>query len=438
MCRWLWAFGLASLLVAFPQHGQTQESQWQSLAGEASAMSRKVSPEKMDYNLEVGPVLLNVGASLNGGYNSNVNLAQSSPQGSGFATPGANLSVMWPITDLNTLNFSVGLGYAYYFDVAESQSPGGFFVSPNSALQGTFYVGDFRFTPYDQFSLQNDPTQAGELSGVSRFNIFQNSAGLKVDWDLADLIITPGFDWFNLWSNQTANQNLDRRTLTPSLAATYYITKTLITGLQGVAAITDYSQDQAQAVPDPNNPDQSITVYGQNNNNIYQVGPFVNWQLSEYVTVTGRVGWVWGEFTGNNTPENAAGGNPSTWYLNLGWNHRLNEYLNYQLTASRSTQLSALVGSNFVQMWNFGAGLNWNIIDQLSLSTPFSAQLGQVAGSVASQNYQQYSAGITLGYRITEKLGSSVNFLYILKDSNSASYPGYQQWNAAAGFNYDF
>lgn len=400
-------------------------------------MSRKVSPDKMDYNLEVGPVLLNVGAALTGGYNSNTTLTQNSPKGSGYATPSANLSFLWPITDLNTLKFSVGLGYAYYFDVPETQSPGGFFVTPTSALQGTFYVGDFRFTPYDQFSIQNDPTQAGELSNVSRFNIFQNSAGVKVDWDLADLIVTPGFDWFNLWSNQTSNQNLDRRTLTPSLAVTYYITKTLIAGVEGVASITNYLQDQAQQVPYADGSGYT-TVYGQNNNNIYQAGPFANWQLSEYITVTGRVGWIWGEFTGSNTPENAAGGNPSTWYLNLGWNHRLNEYLNYQLTASRSTQLSAIVGSNYVQTWNLGAGLSWNIIDQLSLSTPFSAQLGQVSGSVAPQNYQQYSAGITLGYRITEKLGSSVNFMYILKDSNSSTYNGYQQWNAAAGFNYDF
>jgi hypothetical protein len=436
MSRKVRLFGLSWLLVlAFPS-AHAQESQWQSLAGEASAMSRKISPEKMDYNLEVGPVLLNVGASLTGGYNSNTSLSQNSAQGSAYATPAANLSFLWPLTDLNTLKFSVGVGYAYYFDVPETQSPGGLFVSPNSALQGTFYVGDFRFTPYDQFSLQNDPTQAGELSNVSRFNIFQNSAGMKVDWDLADLVITPGFDWFNLWSNQTSNQNLDRRTLTPSLSMTYYITKTLITGLEGVAAITKYTESQAQTVQ--TGTDTFTTVYGQNNNNIYQVGPFVNWQLSEYITITGRGGWIWGEFTGSNTPENAAGGNPSTWYLNLGWSHRLNEYLNYQLTASRSTQLSALVGSNFVQTWNFGAGLNWNIIDQLSLSTPFSAQLGQVSGSVASQDYQQYSAGITLGYRITEKLGSSLNFLYILKDSNSSTYPGYQQWNAAAGFNYDF
>ena len=431
---WFFWMGLGLCLVT--QSVQSQESQWQSLAGEASAMSRKSKPESMDYNLDLGPVLLNVGAGLTAGYNSNTGLTQNGDTGSGYTTPSGTLSLMWPITDLNTLTFSVGFGYSYYWDVPETDSPGGLFISPNSALQGTFFVGDFRFTPYDQFSLQNDPTQAGELSNVSRFTIYQNSAGCKVDWDLADLIVTAGFDWFNLWSGQSSFQNLDRRTLTPSLATTYYLTKTLIVGLEGVAAITNYTENQVQAVTDPETGETTL-VNGQNNNNIYQVGPFVNWQISEYITVTGRGGWVWGQFTGSNTPEDSAGGNPSTYYLNLGWSHRLNEYLNYSLTASRSTQLSAIVGSNFVEMWNFGAGLNWNVIDQLSLSTPFSAQLGQVSGDLYPEQYQQYTAGITLGYRITEKLGSSVNFMYILKDSDLPNN-GYQQWNASAGFNYDF
>jgi len=432
----LWWAVVVIFGVLIPYLGHGQESQWQSLAGEASAMSRKISPEKMDYNLDLGPVLLNVGASLTGGYNSNTGLSQSASGGSAYTTPAGTLSIMWPITDLNMLTFSTTFGYSYYFDVAETNSPGGFFISPNSALQGTFFVGDFRFSPYDQFSLQNDPTQAGELSNLSRFTIYQNSAGCTVDWDLADLIITAGFDWFNLWSGQSSFQDLNRRTLTPSLAATYYITKTLIAGLEGAAAITDYTDSQGTTVT---NPDTGVStpVAGQNNNIMYQVGPFVNWTISEYITVTGRAGWTWGNFTGSNTPENQAGGNPSTAFFNFGWSHRLNEYLNYNLTASRSTQLSAIVGSNFNEVWNAGLGLSWNIIDKLSLTTPFSAQFGQVSGSLYPENYQQYNAGIGLGYQITEKLGSGVNFNYIIKNSDLPNN-SYNQWNASAGFNYDF
>ena len=145
------ALCLFGLWALFPARGVGQESQWQSLAGEASAMTRRSSPEKMDYNLEVGPVLLNVGASLTGGYNSNTGLSQSASGGSAYTTPAVNLGLMWPITDLNTLNFSVGMGYAYYFEVSQDNSPGGFFVAPNSACKGPFTSGIFGSLPMTNF-----------------------------------------------------------------------------------------------------------------------------------------------------------------------------------------------------------------------------------------------------------------------------------------------
>jgi len=441
----LFFFGFLSGMGFWAATGLGQESQWQSLAGEASAMGRKSSPEQMDYNLEVGPVLLNVGAGLSGGYNSNTGLSQEASGGSAYATPSANLSLLWPITDLNTLTFALGFGYSYYFEVANDNSPGGFFISPNSALTGTFFVGDFRFTPYDQFSLQNDPTAAGELSNISRFSIYQNSAGCNVDWDLADLIVTLGFDWFNIFtgSGSTDLSYLERRTLTPSLAITYYITKTLIAGAQATAALTDYTGGTGSyAVPstDPSGSSGASsgpTVSGQNNNIIYSFGPFANWTISEYMTLTGRAGYTLGEFQDTNASSAQAGGNPSTYFFNLGFSHRLNEYLDYTLGASRSTQLSAIVGTNFVETWVFSLGLNWKIIDELSLTTPLSANLGQVSGDLYPENYQQYTGGIGLGYKLTERLGSSLNFTYIIKNSDLPN-TSYQQWNATLGFSYDF
>ena len=155
------------------------------------------------------------------------------------------------------------------------------------------------------------------------------------------------------------------------------------------------------------------------------------------MTLTGRVGYTFGEFTSNNVSSGEAGGNPSTYFFNLGLAHRLNEYLNYNLGASRSTQLSAIAGTNYVETWVFSLGLNWKIIDQLSLTTPISANLGQVSGSLYPEKYQQYTGGIGLGYQITERLGSSLNFTYILKTSDLPN-TGYQQWNATLGFTYDF
>ena len=152
--RWCSCVGLVLLSTLTLVEGQ--ESQWQSLAGEASAMSQKLKPEQMDYNLEVGPVLMNVGVGLANGYNSNVNLKESGAIGSAYTAPTATINLSWPISDLNTLTFGVTGGYAYYWNVAESQSPGGVTLAPTSALKGKFFAGDFRISPYEQFSIQQD------------------------------------------------------------------------------------------------------------------------------------------------------------------------------------------------------------------------------------------------------------------------------------------
>ncbi|MCX6935861.1 MAG: hypothetical protein NTZ01_06705, partial [Verrucomicrobia bacterium] len=172
-----------------------------------------------------------------------------------------------------------------------------------------------------------------------------------------------------------------------------------------------------------------------------QVGPFVSTRLSEYISMSGQVGYVWGQFTGSETAGNQAGGNPSTFFLNGGVDHRVNQFLNYSLTASRSTQLSATVGQNFVEVWLFNLSPCWKIIDKMTISTPLSVTFGQQSGTLNAETYQTYSASASLGYKLTEKLGSSVNFSYLIKnsDQNSGLQNGsYNQWNAALNFSYDF
>jgi len=433
LALWRWCSCVVLVLLSTLTLVEGQESQWQSLAGEASAMSQKLKPEQMDYNLEVGPVLMNVGVGLANGYNSNVNLKESGAIGSAYTAPTATINLSWPISDLNTLTFGVTGGYAYYWNVAESQSPGGVTLAPTSALKGKFFAGDFRISPYEQFSIQQDPTQAGELSNVSRFSIFQNSVGTNVDWDLGDFIVTGGFDYFNLFAFQSQFQYLQRATMTPSLSVSYYLTRTFAVGLEGVAALTTYDSKAST----PQTLSNGTILYGQNNNNIYQVGPFLNARLSEYITASGRVGYVWGQFTGNQTPDSAAGGNPSTFYLNAALDHRFNEFMNYTLSASRSTQISASLGQNYVEVWLFNFRPSWKIIDQMTISTPFFVELGKQSGSINAETYQRYGPALNLGYKLTEKLASSLNFSYLIKDSNLPSY-SYDQWTAVLNLNYDF
>ena len=426
----------AVILFTWPtSHGWCQENSWQSLAGEASAMSRKVSPEKIDYNLEVGPVLMKFNAGLINGYSSNLQLTNSAGKGSAYSTPSLTCNLSWPITDLNTLTFGLQGGYSYYWQAPQDQSPGGFFLSPTSALKGDFYVDDFKFTPSDAFSLQQNPNQATELSGVSKLSLFQNNLGLLITWDAgADFLVTAGASIFTVKSlNSSTNSYLDRNALSPSFSTQYSITPSLAAGINGSAQFNRY-QSPAQLVSKVTNGVIQYSVSGQNNSDLFQVGPFVHHQISEYITIDFDLGYLWGTY--EKIPQVNQGGYPSTFYLDFLWSHMLNEYMKYNVTAGRIQQPSVSDGITFFTQWTFGFSPTWKIIDQLSLATPVSALIGEQSGS-NGQKIQSYSASINLGYQIMEKLSSNLGFTYLIKDSNQPN-DSYSQWNASLGFTYDF
>lgn len=417
----------AASVFGFAELGWGQENSWQSLAGEASAMSRKVSPEKIDYNLEVGPVLMKFNAGLINGYSSNLQLTNSAGKGSAYSTPSLTCNLSWPITDLNILTFGMQGGYSYYWQAPQDQSPGGFFLSPTSALKGDFYVDDFKFTPSDAFSLQQNPNQATELSGVSRLSLFQNNLGLLVTWDAsADLLITGGASIFTVKAlNSSTNNYLDRNALSPSFSVQYSVSPSLAAGINGSAQFNRYQTPAALSA--------NGTVQGQNNSDLFQVGPFVHHQISEYITIDFDLGYLWGTY--EKLPTNQ-GPYPSTFYLDFLWRHVLNEYMTYNITANRIQQPSVSNGITFFTQWTFGFSPTWKIIDQLTLATPVSALIGEQSGS-NGQKIQNYSASINLGYQIMEKLSSNLGFNYLIKDSNQPNQ-GYTQWNASLGFTYDF
>lgn len=397
-------------------------------------MQRKVSPEKIDYNLEVGPVLMKFKAGLINGYSSNLQLTNSGSKGSAYSTPSLTCNLSWPITDLNTLTFGMQGGYSYYWQAPQDQSPGGFFLAPTSALKGDFYVDDFKFTPSDAFSLQQNPNQATELSGVSRLSLFQNNLGLLVTWDAgADFLVTAGASIFTVKSlNSATNNYLDRNALSPSFSAQYSISPSLSAGINGSAQFNRY-QNPAQIVSTETNGVVQSSVSGQNNSDLFQVGPFVHHQISEYITIDFDLGYLWGTYEKLAVNQ---GPYPSTFYLDLLWAHVLNEYMRYTVTANRIQQPSVSNGITFFTQWTFGFSPSWKVIDQLTLTTPVSALIGDQSGS-NGQKIQNYSANINLGYQIMEKLSTNLGFTYLIKDSNQPNQ-SYSQWNALLGFTYDF
>src|SRR2546421_3727838 len=273
---------IALLLPLFCAGGivRAQDAVRPSLAGEAAAEARRQSIDKIPYNLEIGPIKFRFSASLGLEYNDNVNLAEdgsftfpsptgpitvrTSPQEDFILRPMINLNALWPVTQLNTLRFDIGIGHSFYLDHSNYDT-NSVLISPGSQLAFDIFVGDFRINLHDRFSLEQDPVAEIALSNVADYGRFQNTAGISVLWDLNQAVVTLGYDHYTFISTTTAFDYLDRNADIVSGTIGFTPSSNLTVGLEGSFVDTYY--------------DQNIL----NDSRTYSGGAFLETQITSYL-----------------------------------------------------------------------------------------------------------------------------------------------------------
>src|SRR5947209_5936367 len=93
-----------------------------SLAGQAASDARQQDVSRIPYNLLLGPVRFRVGASVGVEYNDNVKYAEVNEEDDFIITPNLTLDMIWPVTQLNTLRFDIGIGYSFYVDHSDANT----------------------------------------------------------------------------------------------------------------------------------------------------------------------------------------------------------------------------------------------------------------------------------------------------------------------------
>jgi len=96
---------------------------------------------------------------------------------------------LWQLSQDNVIRLNLGAGYVKYANYQQFDSSS-VAIAPDSELAFDIYAGDFKFTIFDQFSIQQNPIDEIDLSRVVRFGRLQNSAGLNVTWALNKVIKT--------------------------------------------------------------------------------------------------------------------------------------------------------------------------------------------------------------------------------------------------------
>jgi len=373
-----------------------------SLAGEEAAQALKKSIADEEYNLAYGPVRFQTQGSLGLSYTDNVFFSEKNRREDFLVNPQVDLRALWPITELNTLRLSLGLGYEWYLNntVLNSDAP---LINPDSELVFNVFVGDFRIKLHEKFSYQeslffnsfagvNEPFF--NFNDVGKFSRWDNLVGLNVDWDLNKVVLSAGYDHENFIPVTTKFGYLKRASEWFTASATSPIGDTAQVGLEGQASLHDYERE---------------TVL--NNSWRARVGPFLELKTEGKISLRAGGGFDAGHF------DTAAAGNSDfdTYYAYVSVRQETRLFT-HGLTAAREHLLGD--NANSLRTTHVRYSISSPILNHVDLGANLSINFAEEFGGTFREKFTYYRAGLRIGYQFHKYWRTDLGYEFYLKESD--------------------
>jgi len=386
-------------LAAFPglfSNARAQEAVRMSIASAEAAEARRKAESSIGYyNLKLGPTGWRFGSGLALEYNDNVENRSENIEGDFILRPQINAQMIWPLSEKNSINLSLGGGYTFY---VEHSNLDRLFLTPGSELSFNLYVGDFWINFHDRFSITEDAYQDPTVAGTGDFARFENSLGVSALWDLNKVILRSSYDHVTYVSLGANQGQPDGQSEVLSVSAGYALKPGMLLGVELGGSLLHYTSTNT-----------AFTDARQ-----WNAGVFYEALLSEYMHFRGSVGYT--VYTPEKTSiTNAILGDFTGYYADLGITHRVNQYVNYTLSAGRTINFAFYGGT--IDLYYARWQANWQVLRKMSLSTTFEYEHGSQIG-FGTETFDRYGPGISVGRSITRKLSGSLGYQYYWRGSD--------------------
>ena len=404
-----------------------QEMMRESMSTPSSTSTSTISntTSNTDYNLRVGSVKFSADLVAGIEYIDNISYSEVNRTSDEVIRLGLNILTIFPLTKLNSLRFDLGVGFVRYLEHPEATS-GDVFITPGSQLLLDFYVGEyFRFNVHDAFDIRQDPVDVAELSNVTNFGRFTNTAGITGTADLHNgLVFTAEYDHFNYVALNDDFDYLDRSAEQLYGSVSYQVRPRTFLGVEGGYTTTDYDRN------------------GLNDSDAYTVGGFLDTTITPYFRLVVRGGYQSASFDTGGTVDagnyaNFAGvlGLPqngtytdryslSTFYWNATLNNRINAYLTHSLSLGREADLGLI--SNYVKVDYIRYNLAWRVLSNVTLAGDLFYDHDVESGGPFNERINRYGGDVSLGYQFNRHFAGTLHYAYIQKDSDAYLRDYYQ------------
>lgn len=408
---------LVMLLPAAPAM-RAQEALRASLAGQEAAEARKRALANQRFNLKLGPVSLRFNATAAVEASDNIRAQENDPQADAGFRGQLNTFALWRVTERNSLTLGLGVGYLKYINTPEYDSV---YVTPDTDLSFDLYAGDFLINFHDRFDYTQDVTADPTVSGIGSLSRFENTAGVKVLWDLNKAVLSLGFDHRDFIATDSRYAYLSHTAELASLTAGFELNPTLQAGLELSGGLLAYDESERRRIQD---------------NQHFAVGPFLSGQLSEYTAFQFGAGYVLyfldelavpGSFTNAATTLDAV-------YVSASLRQQVGQFLDHSLRLSRSVQSG--IASELLDLWRVEHWAAWRIVRDVGVTTSLSYEHGRQPG-LGGETLDRYGAGISLARPLTRKAAGRVGYQVYYKQSDQPNR-GYLQNRLVLDLTYAF
>lgn len=370
-------------------------------------------------NFAIGPVRFAMAAGIGIEYNDNITYAETGRESDFIVTPVFNIDATLPLSQMNTLRFSVGLSYNKYLSHHEFDSDS-VLISPNSVLELNMMLGQVKLVFRDRFSYQEDPEAIVELSNVAKYDRYENQVGVEATYDLnSGAGASAGYDHYNLWTKGDTFSDEDRAIDTVFIKPFYHFTEKLKVGLNAsYSFITFDSSDRSDG--------HSVLV-----------GPYLEYQINENTNAYLEVGYQSLQYDGSFTPTtlinqlsltsaekraleqagSAATDNEGSdsYYVRAEIDNKPFSTFQHRLSFSKTAEIGFF--DDFYNLYHVEYDAEFTGINHVSIGPSVFYEYYDSSGGFAEKAHR---VGATIGirYSMTNSLTLGLDYRYLWKDSN--------------------
>jgi hypothetical protein len=359
----------------------------------------------------LGPVQLSLGAYTSIDFSDNINASQTDPQSDELLHAGVNAGMVWPATPLSSVTLSAGIGYAHYLKNSQNDS---LEFQPNSSLNWNIFIEDVTLSLYDQFSFSQQVVTQGAVSDLTRFPIYNETAGILASWQPGHWEFSGGYSHGETFSTSSALTYLDRSSENFNLRGGWRFAENTEAGLEASASVTSYR------------------VTTQPGDTSLSLGPFANWQITQAIHLTVRGGPT--VYVFDSQPGSSQGSTLTSYYAQLTASHQLTPYMSHQISLNRQVSLGLNQGGSDIQEFTASYNASYALTPMIGLNASLSYDHGNQSfqniipiapgfGLLLNQTeiYDLYSFSGGLSWQAAQRLSTGLSFNHYFRQSNLAN-----------------